>query len=928
MLVKKVLTLLPLGVLALITASLAFVPAADEVAGDPSRQDKLILILAAELEELNPWLITKVNDNEVAKHIFDSIIKANGDYVLEPNLGRKISISEEVVLVLDPDMDWDQTSTDLDAFLSSRFPATYEGIIEYSSQRYAGRIKGRVTPDFIQDQRSELEIPDQSHLSPQRIAFRFRPDLSAQTAKSDIAVAVVPELLNLLDQHFLSSYGRKQFTRSFDAFGNALAWYCHDYGLKLDAYALTSQGQDSASSTSVIESERGALHARLWTDARAMNPDALDPQVYVDRTPPVRVSEHPVVGVTLVENAWWQDYGVRAPVYDQDYKEVRELYSAEGELVPRKLVTDNDWAVWGNRLIELRTPQNGYLRPEPWGAELESDRLHARTTFFRRNAVSAYDVAFNLQFGSDDLVGSHMRTLSAEVAQVRIRSDLQCDIVYGKLHSSALYDLEAIRVIPAHRLTRLEWARQAAIRGLCTLSDLANPGFNPRGVLPAKRLQFSKDPIGSGPLRLFPLNGEDALPRWQSGIRARLERFDMHWNVRERPSYTFLDFYIFDPAMGQETAEIAFLSGGADIYTLNTHQIDAFLAMRDRFSILQRLRLNYEFFAFNMERQQFADKRVRQALAMAVDVEELMTYVANGQAIRVKGPAYPNAPGYFRDYIPDYTMRSGLNAGKTLRDLGQEFFPFDLPEARALLAEAGWILDNQGRLMKEGKQLSFTIEISGISGSRGKMALLARERWKKLGCKVDLNDSEWNVFIGEKVQQRNFDVVVLGWNGGLGFDHRVLWSRGHMSPRGLNFTGFDNPEAERLMKEIPRVYDSEEQKRLFHELFRTVADEVPLIFTFASITTVAVDRHIIWRRPKENEAGQLILDAQGNATYEELPVNHPDIMKYKEGLNSFMHQLARSEKVAFPANRKEPLFAGRQDLGTVDEYAARRAKER
>lgn len=440
---------------------------------------------------------------------------------------------------------------------------------------------------------------------------------------------------------------------------------------------------------------------------------------------------------------------------------------------------------------------------------------------------------------------------------------------------------------------------QAIKRGLGPETS-GDPNYNVRAALPAKQLDFSKAPIGTGPMKIHFLNG-NSLPAWRSGELVRLERFEDFWDPEFKPAYQYMDFYVFDEKLGQETTELVFQGGGLDLYGLRPFQVTDYEKERENYYLYKRLALSYDYFGFNLEREIFQDKRVRQALTMAVDVDKIIRYVRYGQGRRINGPAYPLLDYYDENYIPNYTFRQGVHKGKTLKDAGIKYYPFDLKEAEALLREAGWKKNAQGKLVNtRGEVFKLTFCISGVTSVRGKAAALARENWGKLGVEVELEDKEWNVFLNEHIRPGNFDVVALGWTGGTDYDSRQLWHSDFAPPNGLNFGKYKNPKVDGLFEQILKEYNPEEQVRISHEIFRTIADDCPYIFLYSPYQNVAVRRDLYWNVP--------LIDNQGKVTgYEKRSVVDPATMVTKKGPGSLYKRLQwkRSKERLFPADEKE-----------------------
>jgi ABC-type transport system substrate-binding protein len=510
--------------------------------------------------------------------------------------------------------------------------------------------------------------------------------------------------------------------------------------------------------------------------------------------------------------------------------------------------------------------------------------------FTARDPKVTYDLIRDPDFGSP------RRSSWLEIKEVRLDPDdaYRLEVVYGRLYSPAISNLTGA-VIPYHVWNTRAWTEEAIRKGRGPEQMGFEPGvlegYNVKRALPMQERDFRHKPSSLGPFVLEPLTG-DARPLWRSAEIVTLRRNEFHWE--RKPEYEFLDYLLFDPALGRETSEIAFLSGSMDVYTARDFQVERYRSMGKDYYVLERETTQYEYIGFNCSRGPLQSAKVRLALSMAVDGEEILKYVVYSQGKRISGPAYPVLPWYNHEYRREHTWRTGPNKGQTEH---LKFLPFNLEEARALLAEEGFTLDPSGTLVKDG--LPFRIRMvngAGGSGTRQDIAMLARENWHKLGLRVDYEEYEWNVFINQYVESSNFDVVILGWFGGLDFDKRQLFHTKYPRPQGLNAGRFSSEKADALMERILEVYDPEEQVRLSHEIFAAIADECPYIFLFSPYNTAVMDRRIVWRK----EVGRA---SDGIRILEDRPVNHEHIVEGKQVLSFYVHELRRVE--AAPAFTEE-----------------------
>jgi len=372
-------------------------------------------------------------------------------------------------------------------------------------------------------------------------------------------------------------------------------------------------------------------------------------------------------------------------------------------------------------------------------------------------------------------------------------------VVYKRLFSPAVYVWSSYGILPAHLLSREALEREMDRRGV---AGEARERFGLREA------EFSRAPVGSGPFRFVD---------WKSDDLIQLARFDDYW---EGPAeYRDYTLRIIPDLL---TQELEFRTGALDLYPVLPHQ-----AARYRedpsYRAFSSTQFGYSYIGYNARHELFGDPEVRRALGMAIDVEQIIRFVLYGEGERVSGPYAINTEWYDRSVAP---------------------LPYDPEGALAILERKGWKRGADGILEKGGKRFEFALVTNNGNPQRKAISTIAQDAWRKIGvdCKVQL--FEWAVFLKDFVNTGKFDAVVLGWSTGIDPDLYQIWHSSQTGPQQLNFTGYVNGEADRLIEEIRLEYDPARQRELTHALHRLIAAEQPYTFLFAGRGTTVVDRKI------------------------------------------------------------------------------------
>jgi ABC-type transport system substrate-binding protein len=358
-------------------------------------------------------------------------------------------------------------------------------------------------------------------------------------------------------------------------------------------------------------------------------------------------------------------------------------------------------------------------------------------------------------------------------------------------------------ILPEHLLGREALAAEARRAG----KDPATFNVRDSGL--------NRRPVGSGPFRFG---------NWESDVSIRLVRNADYWEGP--PNFHEYLIRILPDAL---TGELAFYAGTADSYTAQPHQV-ARLQNDPRFHVNSLLSLGYTYIGYNLRRPLFQDVRVRTALGLAMDVNEIVRYVLYRQGRQTTGP-YPQQTEF---YDPDVKP-----------------LPYDPTEAARLLGEAGWRKNAEGILEKDGKPLEFTLITNSGNDERQAIMVIAQNAWRRLGIKVEILGLEWAVFIRERVNKLDFDAVVLGWAMGLDADIYQIFHSSQTGPQQLNFVGYASPRADELMMRIRREYDDARQTAMARELHRLIARDQPYTFLYVRRALALMDAKIVrmGRRP-------------------------------------------------------------------------------
>jgi peptide/nickel transport system substrate-binding protein len=257
---------------------------------------------------------------------------------------------------------------------------------------------------------------------------------------------------------------------------------------------------------------------------------------------------------------------------------------------------------------------------------------------------------------------------------------------------------------------------------------------------------------------------------------------------------------------------MSLMTGQADLVTIQPEMAETLkkagmVIIKDEKGWNKKLMLNHRKPPFN-------DKRFRQALALAIDQQEIVDKSQRGFA----------TPASYGLLSVDHEMYNPKTP----------VYQVDRPRARKLIESLGYQKDNRGLYSKGGQPLKIELLASKITVGGQNVADRDGEVIKKqleaVGISVELISLE-QATTDSRIKDWNFDLAVSG-HGGIYGDPRILNEM--ISPSygagSVNSARFDaNPELNRLMEEQMVAMDPEKRKDIVSKIQEVYAEELPAI---------------------------------------------------------------------------------------------------
>ena len=384
------------------------------------------------------------------------------------------------------------------------------------------------------------------------------------------------------------------------------------------------------------------------------------------------------------------------------------------------------------------------------------------------------DVVFTYEKIIDPKVFNSIKSNFQEVQSVKAIDDFTLEIIYKQPYFKAI-ETWMVGILPYHLLKDEE--------NLMTSS-------------------FNKNPIGTGSYKLKEFKTAQDIE-----LIANENYFEGIPKI-DKILYQFLP----DP----NTSFLYLKQKKLDIGGLTPIQIDRQIDddFKNKFTIIQKPSFAYTYLGFNLNNEKFKDLRIRQALSLAIDRQELVDILFFGYGKICNGPFLPDSFAY----------------NEKIKPITQ-----NIEKAKELLKELGYDENNP-----------FTFEVVTNTGNdtRINTAQILQYQLEKVGVKMTIRVMEWQAFLNTVVHPKKFDAVILGWSLGLMPDAYPLWHSSSDKLGGFNLVSYKNEKVDKLIEDGINTINREELGKIYKEIFKIISDDLPYLFLYIPDGITVVNKEI------------------------------------------------------------------------------------
>ncbi len=346
-------------------------------------------------------------------------------------------------------------------------------------------------------------------------------------------------------------------------------------------------------------------------------------------------------------------------------------------------------------------------------------------------------------------------------------------------------------------------------------------------------VQYQKKPIGSGPFSFSKFTVD------QGG---NIKEYDLvpNENYYGAKPYINLGFKFYSDWDGAISA-------------LNNNDVDGIsylpIGQEDNIKTPKSYNFNKLFLPqltavfFNKDQAILSDKAIRQALAYAIDRNQIVKDVLGGDAYLVDGPILPDSFAYDKNIkVYDY---DATKAGQMLDADGWKLTTITAEQVKQATAQASSTdartRDDANKILTMGagnwrqKDNAFLeIYLSTVDlGENQAVVAAVQKYWENVGVKTELNLLTAAQIQTDVIKGRNFDALFYSQTIGADPDPYPFWHSSQANGAGLNITDFTDKNVDQILEDARLTSDVAKRQQLYQKFQDIIAEDEPAIFLYS-----------------------------------------------------------------------------------------------
>jgi peptide/nickel transport system substrate-binding protein len=386
-------------------------------------------------------------------------------------------------------------------------------------------------------------------------------------------------------------------------------------------------------------------------------------------------------------------------------------------------------------------------------------------------------LVFKLRRGVKFHDGTDFNAEAAKFNFVRMKTETK------SVRKNELANVDSVDVVDPYTIKLNLKKPDAAL--LATLTDRAGMMISPK-VVQERGTELERNAKGAG-------TGPFEFVEWVKDDHLLIKRNDNYWNKQGGP---YLDRIRYRP-IPDDTVKLQSLQAGEIDVMDYVQPRDVAAVKADKNVVVLDVPSLADFaYQLNFGRPPFNVKALRQAVAYAIDLEQIVKGVWLNVGVPANGPIPPTSWAYDRSIAP---------------------IKRDLAKAKAKLAEGG----------KPGG-FEFTVTTNNLP-INVQEAEVMQAQLAEVGIKmkVSLVDAATLISSGNA---KNYEMISFQWSGRPDPDGNIYQFYKTSPGISLNWSGISNPQLDALLEKTREVSSQAERKKLYGEVTKILQDELPMLF--------------------------------------------------------------------------------------------------
>jgi peptide/nickel transport system substrate-binding protein len=378
-----------------------------------------------------------------------------------------------------------------------------------------------------------------------------------------------------------------------------------------------------------------------------------------------------------------------------------------------------------------------------------------------------------------------------------------------KFHDGTAFNARAVKytfdrirdpAIGSPRKSAINMVREVKILGEYTVSFTTDKPFAPfLNQLTAYNLaimspaagekwgkRYGENPSGTGPFKL---------DSWIPGEKIVLARNGGYWDKK-----AYAEKLVFRVVPEDSDRVMLLLKGEVDLISPVPAAFLDKLSHSKEIKIIREKGFRTIYIGLNNRIKPFDDPRVRKAVSHAIHIKEIFNRILKGFGTLGGGLESPAIPG-------------------ALKGLGP--YPYDLPQAKRLLADAGY---------PNGFKTTFYVPIGRYFMGR-EVAEAIKAQLKEVGIHVSIETLDWATLIALLEKGTDVPVFLMGKGSPTG-DLDLTLNLNVKTGGKMNYFQYSNHKVDSLIAEQEAAADPGRRFKILHEIQKIVYEDCPAIVLF------------------------------------------------------------------------------------------------